>query len=101
MHRPKMAAVTAVAAWALTAACENIPFDHHWLRDIYPRNTNYQALQNRLSSAAQIIFPNSTNFDAATTRWSVLEEPQPNVVVVPATEDDVAVTVNFEPFVLV
>lgn len=98
MHRPKMAAVTAVAAWALTAACENMPLGHNWLRDNYHPKTNYQPLQSQLSSAAQIIFPNSSRFDTATTRWSVLEEPQPNVVVVPATEYDVAVTVNLNPF---
>lgn len=94
MLRPKMAAVTAVAAWALTAACENMPVGHAWLHDVYRRNTDYQSLQSELSSGAQIIFPNSSQFDAATTRWSALDEPQPNVVVVPATENDVAVTVN-------
>lgn len=94
MLRPKMAAVTAVAAWALTAVCENMPLGHAWLRDVHSRHTNYQPLQSQLSSGAQIIFPNSSQFDAATTRWSALDEPQPNVVVVPAIENDVAVTVN-------
>lgn len=98
MYSPKMGVVTAVTAWALTAACQNTPVGQDWIRDILPRSSpDYSQLQSQLSSGAQIYYPNTTAFDDATVRWSALDEPSPNVVVVPGTENDVSVTVNFEP----
>lgn len=53
-----------------------------------------QTLGQKLSHDAQIIPPCSDQFGKATLRWSTLDEPQPNIVVVPATEDDVVQTVS-------
>lgn len=53
----------------------------------------YDGLAAVLSVDADIYYPNSTGFSNATTRWSVGYNPKPNVVVVPATADDVAATV--------
>lgn len=95
MHRLKMEVVTAVASWALSAACFDLPISGDWLQSLYPRaqQANYNELRDQLSSNAQIIFSNQTAFAPATARWSSLDEPQPNVVVVPGTEQDVATTV--------
>lgn len=98
MYTPKMGVVTAVTAWALTAACQNTHVGQDWIRDILPRGSpDYSQLQSQLSSGAQIYYANTTAFDDATVRWSALDEPTPNVVVVPGTENDVAVTVHFDP----
>lgn len=95
LFRFKMEVITAMAAWALTATCDSMPVGSDWSQGLAPRGSaDYSQLQSRLSSSAQIYYPNSTEFDAATARWSALDEPTPNVVVVPGTENDVAVTVN-------
>lgn len=78
MHRVKMVLATAVAAWS-QAACASC---------------NYLGLQTQLSSSAQIYCSSSPQFASDTARWSALDEPQPNMVVVPGTEHDVAVTVS-------
>lgn len=94
MYTLKVGVVTAVAAWALTAACQNTPVGQDWACDILPRGSpDYSQLRSQLSSGAQIYYSNTSEFDAATVRWSALDEPTPNVVVVPGTENDVAVTV--------
>lgn len=54
-----------------------------------------KALREVLSPAAEIHLPGSAEFDAASTRWSVLEVPTVNIAVVPATEDDVVETVKY------
>lgn len=54
----------------------------------------YEGLAAQLSADAVVYYQNSTGFTNATTRWSVGYNPKPTVVVVPATEDDVAATVN-------
>ncbi|RMJ25024.1 FAD binding domain-containing protein [Aspergillus sp. HF37] len=54
-----------------------------------------QELGKRLSPEAMVIPPWSKHFDEATARWSTLAEPQPNVVVLPATAEDAAKTVKF------
>lgn len=51
-------------------------------------------LIGNLSDAAKVYLPGSDEFDTASTRWSVLEAPKVNVVVVPGTADDVAETVR-------
>ncbi|KAL4865193.1 hypothetical protein BDV12DRAFT_200385 [Aspergillus spectabilis] len=53
------------------------------------------ALVAGAAALKQIYFPGSDEFEAATTRWSVLESPTVNIVVVPETEDDVVKTVKF------
>lgn len=50
-------------------------------------------LQRKLSPGAEVYLPCSEEFDNLTKRWSALEKPEPNVVVVPANEQDVVTTV--------
>ncbi|KAI0458562.1 putative FAD-dependent oxygenase [Xylaria acuta] len=81
--------VALLSACALCAAACNSP----------PSNCEspdklIQELRNPLSPAAAVYFPGSAEFEAATIRWSELDTPTVNVVVVPATEDDVAHTVR-------
>lgn len=101
MYIPKMGVATAMTAWALAAASQNTPSGHvgqDCVRDILPRGSpDYSQLQSQLSSGAQIYYSDSSEFDAATVRWSALDEPSPSVVVVPGTENDVAVTVLEPP----
>lgn len=51
-------------------------------------------LPDKLPPSAKVYFAGSDEFEQATTRWSVLEEPTVNAVVVPGTEADVAKTVR-------
>lgn len=89
-----MEVVTAVAAWALTSACSNLPVTCNWLNGLCPRGDDFQELGGKLSNSAKVYFPGSHEFKEASTRWSVLEEPKVNVVVIPGTENDVAETVR-------
>lgn len=54
-------------------------------------------LQGLLSNSTLIYLPGTPEFIAASARWSVLDAPTPNIVVVPGTENDVVLTVNFPP----
>jgi hypothetical protein len=47
-----------------------------------------------LSKTAQVYLPNTSQFTQYTTRWSNLETPTINLVVVAGTEQDVAATVS-------
>ncbi|KAI8951699.1 putative FAD-dependent oxygenase [Xylaria longipes] len=80
--------VALLSACALCATSCNTPpnFDSP--------NKLIQELRSSLSPAAAVYLPGSAEFEATTTRWSELEPPTPSVVVVPATEDDVAYTVQ-------
>ncbi|KAI1179287.1 putative FAD-dependent oxygenase [Nemania sp. FL0916] len=65
----------------------------------YPANCNtnaqlFQILKTSLSPKSLLYLPGSNGFSNVTTRWSELDAPTPNIVVVPATEDDVAHTVQ-------
>ncbi|CAK7226376.1 hypothetical protein SBRCBS47491_006211 [Sporothrix bragantina] len=53
------------------------------------------SLQKKLSSGAYILNSTSTEFADAAARWSSLDPPVPNLIVVPATEEDVVQTVLF------
>lgn len=53
-----------------------------------------QALAESLSENAQVYVPSDEPFAALTVRWSNLEPPTPNVVVVAAVEEDVLQTVS-------
>jgi hypothetical protein len=92
MYHFKIQAAMTIAAWALTSFGQNLPLG----RDRLHSRGNYDMteLQNKLSSTAKIYYPNSTDFDTASARWSLLDEPKVNVVVVPGTENDVAETVS-------
>ncbi|KAH6658340.1 FAD binding domain protein [Truncatella angustata] len=52
-------------------------------------------LKEVLSDETLIYLPGTPEFIAASTRWSVLDAPTPNIVVVPASESDVVSTVKF------
>ncbi|WYZ37060.1 hypothetical protein EsH8_II_000566 [Colletotrichum jinshuiense] len=93
MHRFKMEVLTAVAAWAITSACLSVPVARQLLGGICQRDT--AELGNRLSANAKIYQPGSAEFDAASIRWSNLKAPTVNLVVVPATENDVAEAVKY------
>ncbi|KAI1128159.1 putative FAD-dependent oxygenase [Nemania abortiva] len=56
--------------------------------------TCIEALRQSLSPTAAVYLPGSSGFANATARWSELDPPVPDVVVVPAIEDDVARTVR-------
>ncbi|PWY89912.1 FAD-binding domain-containing protein [Aspergillus heteromorphus CBS 117.55] len=96
MPRFKMEVVTAIAAWAFAAACNQLPSSANWLDGLCPLGDNdFKSLGGRLSNSSKVYFPGSSGFTNATTRWSVLDEPEVNVVIVPGTEDDVAEIVRF------
>lgn len=57
-------------------------------------DVDLKTLGKNLSKTAKVYCPGTSGFNNVTTRWSVLEEPKVNVVVVPGTENDVAETVR-------
>ena len=89
-------ALAAVAVWAVPSAGLGVPSvarDDSALAGSCPSGC-YDTLGSQLSAGASIYFPGSAEFNAATLRWSSLANPKVNVVVVPATEQDVSVTVS-------
>lgn len=87
----RLQVVNVVAAWAVTSACQSLPVTPNlWSRDV-----DYKALTKKLSASAKVYFPGSDEFDEASSRWSNLETPTVNIVVVPSTENDVVETVRF------
>ncbi|KAH8803017.1 hypothetical protein F5884DRAFT_494268 [Xylogone sp. PMI_703] len=93
MYRCKMETLMVVATWAVAATCQNVPL---LSREDLPQSFSYvTGLGEKLSHLAQILYPGSEQFEAASARWSVLDAPQVNVVVVPGTENDVVETVKF------
>ncbi|KAF6784750.1 FAD-dependent oxygenase [Colletotrichum sojae] len=93
MYRLKMEVLTAVAAWAIASSCLNAPVARQLLGGICARDT--ADLGNKLSSNAKIYQPGTDEFVQASTRWSNLNAPTVNLVVVPGTEQDVAETIKF------
>ncbi|OOF93992.1 hypothetical protein ASPCADRAFT_209242 [Aspergillus carbonarius ITEM 5010] len=89
-----MEVVTAIAAWAFATASQLLPRSTD-VHDLCSQQGDLKALGDRLSSTAKVYCPGSTGFTNATTRWSVLDEPEVNIVVVPGTENDVAEIVQF------
>jgi hypothetical protein len=89
----------AVAAWAIISVLPVISCGPTSPHDIFPRTPaagiDVKTLAPYLSSAAKIYLPGSTEFTTYTVRWSNLEPPTPNVVIVPGTAKDVAKIVNF------
>ncbi|KAE8149095.1 FAD-binding domain-containing protein [Aspergillus avenaceus] len=88
MYRLKLEVVTALATWAITSTC-------HSVQGVYPRGYDVKDLGQKLSNTAKVYYPGSDEFTTATTRWSVLDTPTINLVVVPGTENDVVETVKF------
>ncbi|EFX00158.1 FAD-binding domain containing protein [Grosmannia clavigera kw1407] len=60
-----------------------------------PRGLDLTALKAKLSADAEIISPSDSSFNETALRWSTLDAPTPNVIVVPAVEEDVVQTVLF------
>ncbi|KAH6723727.1 FAD binding domain-containing protein [Leptodontidium sp. 2 PMI_412] len=81
--------IAAFSAWAAAAVCgaTSVP--------VIARGVNYNQLATKLSGSAQIYLPGSELFNDYTARWSNFSTPVANVVVVPATENDVVQIVNF------
>ncbi|PLB48752.1 FAD-binding domain-containing protein [Aspergillus steynii IBT 23096] len=87
----RLQVVTAIAAWAVTSACQSLPVT----RNLWSRDADYKELSEKLSTSAKVYYPGSDEFKKASTRWSNLELPTVNIVVVPSTENDVVETVKF------
>ncbi|KAF1958357.1 FAD-binding domain-containing protein [Byssothecium circinans] len=91
--------LSAVTAWAVTSVLPVVSCGPTSPHDIFPRTPatgiDVKTLAPYLSSAAKIYLPGSTEFTTYTVRWSNLEPPTPNVVIVPGTEKDVAEIVKF------
>lgn len=94
-RRIQLEAITVLGLWAWTSTCVAI-------ENLSARGTtsgtcssNFTALGNQLSSGAEIYFPGSADFTTVTSRWSSLDTPNISVAVLPATENDVAVTVQY------
>ncbi|CRG86689.1 hypothetical protein PISL3812_03699 [Talaromyces islandicus] len=90
MYCLKLQVIAAVATWAVAAACKNVEGSHCPRDDL-----NLTGLRSKLSSSAIVYYPGSSEFTNITTRWSTLDEPKVNAVVVPGTENDVIETVKF------
>ncbi|KAI1273196.1 putative FAD-dependent oxygenase [Xylaria sp. FL0933] len=88
-----MEIISAVVAWGLSTVFQDSTAPQ-WLAPTCPRNTATE-LASRLSASAQIYGPGSDGYAEATSRWSVFEAPDINLVAVPGTEDDVAEIVKY------
>jgi hypothetical protein len=51
-------------------------------------------LRNQLSQGAKVYLPGDEGFKIATDRWNVWENPEFDVVIEPAVEEDVGVAVS-------
>ncbi|CAG7952061.1 unnamed protein product [Penicillium salamii] len=87
----RLQVVTAVAAWAVTSVCQSVPMS----RNLWSRDADFKELSEKLSSSAKAYYPGTDEFKAANERWSNLDVPTVNIVVVPGTENDVVETVKF------
>jgi hypothetical protein len=90
---------SALAAWAVVPVLPTVFSGPTSPYDVFPRTPaagiDVKALAPSLSPAAKIYLPGSTQFSTYTTRWSNLEPPTPNVVIVAGTEKDVVEIVSF------
>lgn len=94
MHWLSFQAVALLTAWAMPAVSVNVPLACDSQGAKCPGgDPDLTELGEKLSSTGQIYCPGSTEFDEASERWSVLDAPTVNVVVVPGTENDVVETV--------
>lgn len=101
----KMEVLVAVAAsaWSFVSNGTNVPFlSNYWGPPApYSRAEDVEALVQRLSAGAEVLFPGSQDYDYVTRRWSALAAPTSSFVVVVATEQDVAETVSSAQFISV
>lgn len=90
--------LAAVAAWAVSAVLPVVISEPITPHGIFPRqaaNINLATLAPALSSQTKIYLPGTAEFVSLSVRWSNLEVPTPNVVIVPGTEKDVVEIVRF------
>ncbi|PLN80621.1 putative FAD-dependent oxygenase [Aspergillus taichungensis] len=89
-------AVALLTAWAIPSIGVATPLarDNHGAK-CPEGDPDLTKLGEKLSSTGKIYCPGSTEFEEASTRWSILDAPKVNVVVVPGTENDVVETVKF------
>ncbi|KAB8235698.1 hypothetical protein ETB97_010246 [Aspergillus alliaceus] len=92
MYPFKIEVATALAVWAITSAGLST---NNSLHGLCPRGNDLGELGGKLSSTAKVYCPGSEGFKVASTRWSVLDAPKVNIVVVPGTENDVVETVKY------
>ncbi|KAF2276857.1 FAD-binding domain-containing protein [Westerdykella ornata] len=86
----------AATAWAVASVLPVVSGNPTDLYNIFPRqNYDLSTLRPKLSANAQIYLPGTPEFTNLTVRWSNLETPNPNIVIVPATERDVSEIVKF------
>lgn len=85
-----------MASWAIRSVCDNPSAVGGALGSICPQapSVNVDVLKAQLSPSAKVYWPGQEEFDEATTRWSNLELPKIDVVVVPGTAEDVSHTVS-------
>ncbi|PLB51157.1 FAD binding domain-containing protein [Aspergillus steynii IBT 23096] len=88
-----MEVVAALGAWALGKFNTSLPWINHSSALQHPGII--ADLGPKLSSGAQILFPDSPGFDVATARYSQYGAPNFTVVVQVAQEDDVAETIKY------
>jgi len=67
-----------------------------WSPDVLSERDIVSGLGAQLSSGAAIYTPSSPNWANESSRWSTYSQPTFNYVVVPALENDIAVTVGFQ-----
>ncbi|KAI1451499.1 FAD binding domain protein [Annulohypoxylon moriforme] len=89
-----MEVITAIAAWGISTACRNVP-GNSMFAALCNRGIDANELAGRLSAGAKVNGPGSSVFTQATTRWSSLDPPGVDLVVVPSVENDVAETVKY------
>ncbi|KAI6353213.1 hypothetical protein MCOR25_009109 [Pyricularia grisea] len=94
MFRLKMELIASAAVLSSIASGLDVNVARS-LSGVCPRDTEYAKLGCSLSPESKMYFPGSAEFTAASTRWSNLAPPTVDVVVVPATEDDVSKTVKY------
>ncbi|SPJ74581.1 related to oxidoreductase [Fusarium torulosum] len=85
--------LAALTAWSVTVTCAATPAVSSEAAGTCSEGLSQ--LGKKLSKSAKIYCPGSAEFEKATTRWSVLEAPKVNIVVVPGTEEDVIKTVKY------
>jgi hypothetical protein len=82
------------AVWAVVSRLPLVASGPTSDHNIFPRTPaagiDLKTLAPDLSPSAKIYLPGTTEFTKYTVRWSNLEPPTPNVVIVPGTEQDVA-----------
>ncbi|MBE3041864.1 hypothetical protein IMZ48_04635 [Candidatus Bathyarchaeota archaeon] len=90
-----MKVITALATCAATAqAFQDVLAPRNWLGGTCHTDRDVEKLGEGLSDCAKVYCPGSAEFERASTRWSAHGAPQPELVVIVCTEEDVSKTVS-------